>query len=80
MSVSCEGNQENKRGDLSAATPPLEAKKISYCCVPGLCLDFGDVVRAYFHAKASRKVYVALSKEDFEEGKCGLLRKAMRHP
>ena len=42
-----------------------------------MCLDFGDVVRAYFHARARRKVYVELSKEDFEKGKCGLLKKAM---
>ncbi len=44
--------------------------------MPVLCSDFGDVVRAYFHARARRKVYVELSKEDFEEGKCALLRKA----
>ena len=35
------------------------------------------MVRAYFHARARRKVYMELSKEDFEEGKCGLLKKAM---
>ncbi len=42
-----------------------------------MCLDFGDVVRAYCHARALRKVYVDLSAEDFEEGKCGLLKKTM---
>ncbi len=41
-----------------------------------MCLDFGDVVRAYFHAKARTGVYVDVSMEDFEEGKCGLLKKA----
>ncbi len=48
-----------------------------WASVPGLCLDFGDVVRACFHARARRRVYVELSKEDFEEGKCGLLRKTV---
>ncbi len=49
--------------------------------VPGLRLDFGDIVRAYFHAKARRKVYVELRAEDFEEGMCGLLKKThVRHP
>ena len=71
--------KKDKREDLFAATPPLEAKKMLFslwASMPGMCLDFGDVVRAYFHAKARRKVYVELSKEDYEEGKCGLLRKA----
>ncbi len=45
--------------------------------VPGVFLDFGDIVRAYFHAKARRKVYVHLSAEDFEVGLRGRLRKAM---
>ena len=72
--------KKDKREDLFAATPPLEAKKMLFslwASVPGMCLDFGDVVRAYLHARARRKVYVELSKEDYEEGKCGLLRKAM---
>ncbi len=38
---------------------------------------FGDVVRAYVHARARRRVCVELSKEDCEEGKSGLLKKAM---
>ncbi len=45
--------------------------------MPGLCFDFGDIVRAYFLAKARRKVYVELPAEYFEEGKHGLLKKAM---
>jgi hypothetical protein len=80
MQVSRPGDQErDKREDLFAATPPLEAKKTLlslWASVSGLCFDFGDVVRAYFHARARRKLYVELSKEDFEEGKCRLLRKA----
>ena len=63
--------KKDKREDLLAATPPLEAKKMlfsSWASVPGMCLDFGDVVRAYLHARARRKVCVELSKEDFEEG------------
>ncbi len=40
-------------------------------------LDFGDVVRAYFHARARRRVYVELSNEESEEGTSGLLKKAM---
>ena len=43
----------------------------------GMKLDFIDVRRAYFHAKARREVYVALPAEDREEGKCGKLLKAM---
>ncbi len=42
-----------------------------------MSLDFIDVLRAYFHAKARRKVYVELPREDHEEGVCGLSRKAM---
>ena len=64
--------KKDKREDLFAATPPLEVKKMLFslwASVPGMRLDFGDVARAYFHAKARRKVYVELSKEDFEEGK-----------
>ena len=43
----------------------------------GTCLDFIDVVRAYFHAKARREVYVELSAEDYVGGMCGLLKRAM---
>ena len=62
-----------------AATPPSEAKKILFslwASIRGMCLDFGDVVRAYFHAKAIRRVYVELPKEDFEDGKCGVLKQS----
>ena len=80
----------DKREDLFAATPPLEAKKIllSLAVTSGIGykegmrkkgkkIDFIDVRRAYFHAKARRVVYVRLPPEDHEEGKCGILRKAM---
>merc|ERR1711973_531261 len=40
-------------------------------------MGFIDVRRAYFHAKARREVYVTLPPEDYEEGKCGKLNKAM---
>ena len=76
--------------DLFAATPPLEAKKIlfsmavtegiGYCKSrrdKGLKMDFIDVRRAYFHAKARRRVFVQLPAEDFEPGMCGLLKKSM---
>ena len=65
---------------MFAATPLLEAKKILFslwASIPGMCLDFGDVVRAYFHAKAVRPMSVKLPDEDHEEGdecKCTRLR------
>ena len=40
-------------------------------------LDFVDVRRAYFHAKARRDVYIQLLEEDYEEGMCGKLEKSM---
>ena len=40
-------------------------------------LLFVDVKRAYFYAKARRDVYVKLPAEDWEEGMCGKLNKAM---
>ena len=80
----------NKREDLFAATPPLEAQKIllslavtegvgyqAGCKSQGHKLDFIDVRRAYFHAKARRKVYVELPAEDHQPGMCGKLKKAM---
>ena len=80
----------NKRWDLFAATPPLEAKKILFSLAvtegigfeagkkeQGMKLDFIDVRRAYFHAKAIRRVFVELPDEDWEEGKCGELDKSM---
>ena len=40
-------------------------------------LEFIDVRRAHFHAKAMRLVYVKLPEEDNQEGMCGKLIKAM---
>ena len=40
-------------------------------------IDFIDIRRAYFYAKARRDVYVKLPPEDQEEGMCGKLNKAM---
>ena len=63
----------DKREDLFAATPPLEAKKLLMSLAvtegigyragkkkKGMRLDFIDVRRAYFHAEARRPVYVRL--------------------
>ena len=43
----------------------------------GMKLDFIDVKRAYFHAKARREMYVDLPPEDKEDGMCGMLVKSM---
>merc|ERR1711873_307000 len=69
---------------------PLEAKKVLFslavtegvgyqagCKDRGMKLDFVDVRRAYFHAKARRDVFVKLPEEDAEEGMCGKLLKAL---
>ena len=72
--------KDDKREDLFAATPPLEAKKLSFslwASMEDMCLDFIGVVRAYFHAKARRETCVDLPREDHEEGMCGKLGKAM---
>ena len=79
-----------KREDLFAATPPLEAKKMlmSLDVTEGIGyrrgskekghkIDFIDVRRAYFHAPARRLVYVKLPPEDEQEGMCGKLIKAL---
>ena len=80
----------DKREDLFAATPPLEANKLLMSMAVtegigyrrndranGMKLDFIDVRRAYFHANARRTVYVQLPDEDYEEGMCARLNKAM---
>ena len=80
----------DKREDLFAATPPLEAKKMLFSWAvtegigfkkghrkEGMKLDFIYVRRAYFHANAQREVYVQLPEEDYEEGMCVMLVKAM---
>ena len=81
---------QSKREDLSAATPPLEAKKLLFSLAVtegvgyepgnksnGMCIDFIDVRRAYFHAPARRTVFVKLPPEDHADGMCGRLKKAL---
>ncbi len=66
--------EKDKREDLFAATPPLEAKKVLFslfASLPGWCLDFIDVVRAYFHTKARRRVHADLPEEDHQDGMRG---------
>ena len=80
----------DKREDLFAATPPLEALKSLFSMavtegvgynkgkkINGMKLDFIDVRRAYFQAKARRPVYIKLPEGDWEEGKVGKLIKSM---
>ena len=80
----------NKREDLFAATPPLEAKKLLFSLAvtegvgykrsmrkQGKKIEFIDIRRAYFHSEARRTIYVQLPNEDHEEGMCGILQKAM---
>ena len=80
----------DKRENLFAATPPLEAKKLLISMAVtagighkgndrrrGMKLEFIDVRRAYFHAKARKVVYIRLPMGDNEPGKCGKLIKAM---
>ncbi len=43
----------------------------------GMCLDFIDVARAYFHARARRQMHVELPREDHDKGMHGKLGKAM---
>ena len=68
----------NKRDDLFAATPPLESLRmiISICASNQRQRDHrdnyiimsNDIKRAYFYAPATRPVYIAIPKEDFNEG------------
>ena len=80
----------DKRDDSSAATPPLEAKKMlmSMAFIEGIGYQDNDrkggnklelfvVRRAFFYARARRLVCVKLPEEDSQEGMCGRLNKAM---
>ena len=82
--------ETDRREDLFAATPPLEAKKILMSMVvtegigykkgrkrEGMKIDFIDIKRAYFNAPSKRKVFIELPDEDREEGMCGMLCKSM---
>ena len=42
----------------------------------GMKIDFIDVRRAYFHARAKRRVFIKLPAEDNQEGYCGELCKS----
>ena len=80
----------DKRTDLFAATPPLEALKMLFSLamtegvgyekgewVKGTKLEFIDVKRAYFQAPARRDVFVKLPEEEQEEGMCAKLLQSM---
>ncbi len=72
--------KKDKREGLFAAMPQLESKKMLFSLwdsMPGARLGLGDVARASFRARARTRVHAELSKEDFEEGKRGMLKKAM---
>ena len=82
--------KRDNRDDLFAATPPLEALKILIGMAvtegigyekgkedQGMKLEFIDIKRAFFHAKAKREVFVELPKEDATPGMCGRLKKSM---
>ena len=70
------------RPELYASTPPLEALKVVLSEIAtgkrgGKVVDLVDVRRAYFCARARRKVFVELAPEDYQpddEHMCGLLR------
>jgi hypothetical protein len=52
--------KKDKHEDLFAATPPLKAKRSLFslwASVPGMCLDFGDVVRAYSLERAGKSTW-----------------------
>ena len=79
------------REDLFSATPPLEGKKILVSAettegrgvekgkrLRGKKVDFIDIRRAYFQAKARRLVYVELPPGDREAGMCGRLVKSLQ--
>ena len=70
----------DKREDLFAATPPIEAKRMLMSMAvtegigykrgmreKGMKVDFIDVRRAYFHADAVRDVYIELPEGDKTE-------------
>ena len=82
--------KRDKREDLFAATPPLEALKILLSLAltegtgyvkgreeEGMKIEFIDIKRAYLQAEVRREVYVELPPEDKQEGMCAKLTKAM---
>ena len=74
----------HKREDLFAAIPPLEALKLILQIAASSnkreIIMINHVSRAFFHAKATRDVYVRLLAEDLQPGEeelCGRLRCSM---
>ena len=74
----------DNRLDLFEPTPPLEAKKLIFSQAAfegagyqkgqrkqGMKLDFTDISRAFFQAKAIRRGCVQLLDEAYQEGVCG---------
>ena len=65
--------KRDKRGDLFAATPPLESLRliISRCASKQFSRDpeanyrimYNDVKRAYFHAPTRRPIYIQIPDE-----------------
>ena len=81
--------KKDKREDLFAATPPIEALRILFSLAvtqgvgyknhrySGMKIDFIDVKKAYLNAKATREIFIQLPDEDHEPSMCGKLKKAM---
>ena len=74
----------NKRENLVAATPPLEAPKILLSITTsenkGNIVMVNGIGRAFFHAPSKRRVYVQLPKDDCgekEQHPCGRLKFSM---
>ena len=74
----------DSRPDLFAATPPVEHIKYLISRVASsqrssrpTYLMVQDVKKAYFFADATRKLYVELPPEEYEQGRCGRLLKSL---
>ena len=72
------------RPDLFTATPPLEYAKYLISCAASrqseerpCCILLQDIGKAYFHAPATRRVFIELPPEDSSPGMCGLLEKSL---
>ena len=69
--------------ELYAATPPSECLRMLISMLAsqdGAEMMYADVPRAYFYAKAVRRMYIKLPEEDFEQGdecKCARLLMSM---
>ena len=74
----------NAGPDLFTATPPLEYATYLVSCAAcrqsgerPCCVLLRDVGKAYFHALATRRVFIELPPEDSAPGMCGLLLKSL---